>query len=512
MTELRDIQKRALAQIRPTGITALGLPTGSGKSILAYAGSDDLRAVVSTPTRALQQQYANDPRIDCFVLMGRTSTHCEDGMGARPPADAGHYCMAARLSGTLHACGEHHCYSSTHQMDGQPMTGCVINVLRGMARDHDFVVVNTALQYWYGQSPTLYDIVYDRDICWVDECHIAVRQVQEAMSWRAGQKLEDRYPYEVAALRDAVICSAPEGKEIWNPKASAGERGAVLPFLQRLIDVVERNPAQRRMDEDQSDDDGPAAEDALIGASAEDFEGFYWELHGQTVVAKPAATEALVSDAILSRYNQGIAMSGTMVYPQDVGLDAWQGVYFDTPGWDRITWQTKAFPKGVKGFHDKQAERFRRIRACVDRHAGQRCLVLVNARYEAEEYALAYPDARLLVQQSPACVDELPRHAERADSVLVSYGGWEGLDLPDDMCRAVIIGKWPIPPASSGRRAKDLEGGKVDGLMASDREVIAKVRQGMGRGIRHADDWCKVYVVDEPTPRYERALKDRRLW
>ena len=95
MTELRDIQKRALAQIRPTGITALGLPTGSGKSILAYAGSDDLRAVVSTPTRALQQQYANDPRIDCFVLMGRTSTHCEHGKGAAPPTDRGHYCMEA---------------------------------------------------------------------------------------------------------------------------------------------------------------------------------------------------------------------------------------------------------------------------------------------------------------------------------------------------------------------------------------------------------------------------------
>ena len=43
MTELRDIQKRALAQIRPTGITPLWLPTGSGKSILAYAGSDNLQ-------------------------------------------------------------------------------------------------------------------------------------------------------------------------------------------------------------------------------------------------------------------------------------------------------------------------------------------------------------------------------------------------------------------------------------------------------------------------------------
>ena len=96
MTELRDIQKRALAQIRPTGITALGLPTGAGKSILAYAGSDDLRAVVSTPTRALQQQYANDPRIDCFVLMGRTSTHCGYGKNAAPPTGGGNYCMASR--------------------------------------------------------------------------------------------------------------------------------------------------------------------------------------------------------------------------------------------------------------------------------------------------------------------------------------------------------------------------------------------------------------------------------
>ena len=201
MTELRNIQKLALALIRPTGITALGLPTGSGKSILAYAGSDNLRAVVSTPTRALQQQYAHDPRIDCFVLMGRTSTHCVARERGRAAGLRATTAWRHRLSGTLHACGEHHCYSSTHQTDGQPMTGCVINELRGMARDHDFLVVNTALQYWYGQSPTLYDIVYDRDICWVDECHIAVRQVQEAMSWRAGQKLEDRYPYEVAALR-----------------------------------------------------------------------------------------------------------------------------------------------------------------------------------------------------------------------------------------------------------------------------------------------------------------------
>ena len=287
----------------------------------------------------------------------------------------------------------------------------------------------------------------------------------------------------------------------------------MLPFLQRLIDAVERSPAQRRMDEDQSDDDGPAAEDALLGAAAEDFEGFYWELHGQTVVGKPAATEALVSDAILEPLQPGRRHVGHDGLSARRGPGRLAGCLFrhSRLGPDQMADQgISERRQGVS--REAGSERFRRIKACVDRHAGQRCLVLVNARYEAEEYALAYPGERLVVQQSPACVEELPRHAERSDSVLVSYGGWEGLDLPDDMCRAVIIGKWPIPPASSGRRAKDLEGGKVDGLMASDREVIAKVRQGMGRGIRHADDWCKVYVVDEPIPRYERALKDGRLW
>ena len=139
-------------------------------------------------------------------------------------------------------------------------------------------------------------------------------------------------------------------------------------------------------------------------------------------------------------------MSGTMVYPQDVGLGRLAGCLFrhSRLGPD-CTWQTKAFPKGRQGFSREAGLSGSGGSGRVsDRHAGQRCLVFVNARYEAEEYALACPDERLTVQQSPACVEELPRHAERADSVLVSYGGWEGLDLPDDMCCAVIIGKWPI--------------------------------------------------------------------
>ena len=51
-----------------------------------------------------------------------------------------------------------------------------------------------------------------------------------------------------------------------------------------------------------------------------------------------------------------------------------------------------------------------------------------------------------------------------------------------------------IPYAHLGneyvRKKKDL----VDGWYEYD--ACEKIRQGIGRGIRHENDWCKTYIVD----------------
>ena len=80
----------------------------------------------------------------------------------------------------------------------------------------------------------------------------------------------------------------------------------------------------------------------------------------------------------------------------------------------------------------------------------------------------------------------------------------EGLNFPDDVCRFQICMK--IPYAHLGneyvRKKKDL----VDGWYEYD--ACEKIRQGIGRGIRHENDWCKTYIVDGCIQYLLRKLED----
>lgn len=79
-----------------------------------------------------------------------------------------------------------------------------------------------------------------------------------------------------------------------------------------------------------------------------------------------------------------------------------------------------------------------------------------------------------------------------SNHILVGPTLLEGLNFPNDMCRFQICIK--IPYAHLGneyvRKKKDL----VDGWYKYD--VLNKICQGIGRGIRHDKDWCKTYILD----------------
>ena len=68
----------------------------------------------------------------------------------------------------------------------------------------------------------------------------------------------------------------------------------------------------------------------------------------------------------------------------------------------------------------------------------------------------------------------------------------EGLDFPDDLCRFQICIKVPFAHLGNEyvRKKKDL----VDGWYQYD--ALTKICQGIGRGIRHPNDWCKTYILD----------------
>lgn len=68
----------------------------------------------------------------------------------------------------------------------------------------------------------------------------------------------------------------------------------------------------------------------------------------------------------------------------------------------------------------------------------------------------------------------------------------EGLNFPDNLCRFQICIK--VPFAHLGNEYVKLKKELIDGWYKYD--ALTKVCQGIGRGVRHPNDWCKTYILD----------------
>lgn len=105
----------------------------------------------------------------------------------------------------------------------------------------------------------------------------------------------------------------------------------------------------------------------------------------------------------------------------------------------------------------------------------------------------------------------------RPGAVLISAGGWEGLDLPA-LIRHLMICRLPKSPVNQTwkeilREKYDEE--KVQKIMNKrmHHHMLSKLRQGIGRGIRSKDDRVTVWVADSRfgIPESVRMLRDPRV-
>lgn len=83
-------------------------------------------------------------------------------------------------------------------------------------------------------------------------------------------------------------------------------------------------------------------------------------------------------------------------------------------------------------------------------------------------------------------------HKAIHNSVLIGPTLIEGIDLPDDLCRFIIIAKIPYP---------DLKDKLVQAKLKLfpkwyNSETANNVIQGIGRGNRNKTDWCVTYIID----------------
>jgi len=78
--------------------------------------------------------------------------------------------------------------------------------------------------------------------------------------------------------------------------------------------------------------------------------------------------------------------------------------------------------------------------------------------------------------------------------LLIASGCAEGIDLPDDQCRVIIIPVLLYP--NLGDETVRLRRSMRDGVFRYNLETMMTTVQQIGRGARHSDDSCVSYILD----------------
>ena len=119
----------------------------------------------------------------------------------------------------------------------------------------------------------------------------------------------------------------------------------------------------------------------------------------------------------------------------------------------------------------------------------------------------------LLYENSLEKTNFIKRHETSKNTILIGPSLSEGIDLPGDLCRFIIILK--VPYASLKDKLVKAKMELFPSWYKSD--ASNTIIQGIGRGNRSKDDWCVTYIVDgcfgqlyaETKEQYPKELQDR---
>lgn len=221
----------------------------------------------------------------------------------------------------------------------------------------------------------------------------------------------------------------------------------------------------------------------------------------KALVCRPVYANTFAHDLFFKHSDRLLAMSATILdhelWATSLGLSTQDVAFVKLPS---------PFPKehrpivlsyaGSMSYRNKDAtypRLFDKIREILAKHRGQRGIIHCQSYDLGQRICLNLANPRLMLVPAEEDKSEaIKRHASRPDSVLVSPGMTEGVDLKDDLSRFQIFPKVPYPST------QDL----VIALRMKDQPAWYGWRtaliflQACGRSVRSETDYATTYVLD----------------
>lgn len=460
-------------------------PTGSGKTLLAEMvrrGLKSPRMTFTCTTKSLQEQILRDFDY-ARMLKGRANY---------PTASFPHLFDDGAWGGTN--CGDCEAKSRTDACSLCPSVDeCPYVAARTDATLAPVAVLNSAylLREWQGEKSRFRDVgltVIDE----ADELEAALMGVVEvAISPRRQAKLgigpPDRKTVEESWAQWLEVAIPAVGKLLGElrPKAK-GDR-----HVRREVKFYEG--LRRNLD--------LMREEVGEGLWVYDGGNDGW------IRFKPVKVDRFGQGFIWAHDTRFLLMSASVVSAQEMaeslglGDDEWAEVQVPStfPVANRLIYPApvaNVTAKNKQAAYPALAEGIRNVLAL---HPDERVLVHTVSfdltRYLFERLAFGVDGRKMLAYLSAADrAKALEGYIKTEGAVLLAPSFERGIDLPDDLCRVVVIAKCPFPYLGDKQVSARLhsKGGQLWYSVATVRSIV----QMTGRGVRHKDDSCTTYILD----------------
>lgn len=217
---------------------------------------------------------------------------------------------------------------------------------------------------------------------------------------------------------------------------------------------------------------------------------------------KPVRIRSYVDYYMWRHADQVLGMSGTILDPEimadDLGIDSWD--YELAPCPFPVENRPIFYKPVVNMTYRTQREQLpilaAEVKNTIDRYPGDKVLVHTTS-FAVRDYLLRAIDDYRLMSHNSNNREEALREFKRSDRpmVMLSPSYDRGVDLPNDLCRCVIVCK--VPYISMGdpqvKARLNIPGGNKWYRLKACQAIM----QMTGRGVRHENDTCDTYIFDK---------------